>query len=139
MDDFGTAHGPFLLVGETVVSRQPKRTVLPSFFILLNAYRPRSLNRDYMDCTPYSAAAGLCCNTRSLTIITVVGTLLCRQAVAKPQFRRQAGTDRRPFQSRPKVPIRKLSPSQGIKRQVHALPFYEFTRQILFNARCRAL
>ena len=22
-DDFGTAHGPFLLVGETVVSRQP--------------------------------------------------------------------------------------------------------------------
>ena len=23
-DDFGTAHGPFLLVGETVVSRQPK-------------------------------------------------------------------------------------------------------------------
>ena len=25
-DDFGTAHGPFLLVGETVVSRQPQRT-----------------------------------------------------------------------------------------------------------------
>ena len=24
-DDFGTAYGPFLLVGETVVSRQPKR------------------------------------------------------------------------------------------------------------------
>ena len=24
-DDFGTAHGPFLLVGETVVSRQPQR------------------------------------------------------------------------------------------------------------------
>ena len=23
-DDFGTAHGPFLLVGETVVSRQPE-------------------------------------------------------------------------------------------------------------------
>ena len=23
IDDFGTAHGPFLLVGETVVSRQP--------------------------------------------------------------------------------------------------------------------
>lgn len=25
LDDFGTAYGPFLLVGETVVSRQPKR------------------------------------------------------------------------------------------------------------------
>ena len=30
--------------------------------------------------------------------------LLCFKAVAKLQFRRQAGTDRRPFQSRPKVP-----------------------------------
>ena len=33
------------------------------------------------------------------------------EAVAKLQFRRQAGTDRKPFQSRPKVPIRKLFPS----------------------------
>ena len=41
-----------------------------------SAYNPRSLNREYMDCTPYSAAAGLCCSTRSLTTMTVVGTLL---------------------------------------------------------------
>ena len=26
LDDFGTAYGPFLLVGETVVSRQPQQT-----------------------------------------------------------------------------------------------------------------
>ncbi len=38
------------------------------------------------------------------------------EAVAKLQFRRQAGTDRGPFQSRPKVPIQKLSPSRSSKR-----------------------
>ena len=27
LDDFGTAYGPFLLVGETVVSRQPQAPV----------------------------------------------------------------------------------------------------------------
>ena len=32
-----------------------------------------------MDCTPYSAATGLCCSTRSLTIITVVGTFAVAQ------------------------------------------------------------
>ena len=37
------------------------------------------------------------------------------EAVAKLQFRRQAGTDRGPFQSRPKVPIQKLSPSRSVK------------------------
>jgi hypothetical protein len=37
------------------------------------------------------------------------------EAVAKLQFRRQAGTDRGPFQSRPKVPIQKLSPSRSSK------------------------
>ena len=37
-DDFGTVCGPFLLVGETVVSRQPQRTRKASFFILLSFY-----------------------------------------------------------------------------------------------------
>ena len=39
---------------------------------------------------------------------------------------------------RPKVPIRKLSPSQSIKSQVHAPTFYEPASQVLLNARCRA-
>ena len=60
------------------------------------------------------------------------------EAVAKLQFRRQAGTDCGPFQSRPKVPIWKLSPSQCIKNEIHAPVFYEFAEQILFYARCRA-
>ncbi|MEF2754539.1 MAG: hypothetical protein U0N25_06490, partial [Agathobaculum butyriciproducens] len=59
-------------------------------------------------------------------------------AVAKLQFRRQAGTDRGPFQSRPKVPIQKLSPSRSVKTEIHAPVFYEFAKQILFYARCRA-
>ena len=36
-------------------------------------YRFRFLKREYMDCAPYRAAAGLCWSTRSLTIMTVVG------------------------------------------------------------------
>ena len=56
-------------------------------------------------------------------------------AVAKPWFRRQAGTDHRPFQSRPKVPVRKLSPSGGQKRVIYAPSFLEFVQQILFHAR----
>ena len=60
------------------------------------------------------------------------------EAVAKLQFRRQAGTDRGPFQSRPKVPIQKLSPSRSVKTEIHAPGFYEFAKQILFYARCRA-
>ncbi|MFR5362210.1 MAG: hypothetical protein ACLTGV_10965 [Butyricicoccus sp.] len=36
------------------------------------------------------------------------------------------GTDRRPFQSRPKVPIRKLSPSRSQKRVIHAPSFLAF-------------
>ena len=43
------------------------------------------------------------------------------EAVAKLQFRRQAGTDRGPFQSRPKVPIQKLSPSRSIKNRTPSL------------------
>ena len=60
-------------------------------------------------------------------------------AVAKLQFRRQAGTDRRPFQSRPKVPMQKLSPFGGQKKAIHAPSFLEFAQQILFYARCRAI
>ena len=56
-------------------------------------------------------------------------------AVAEPWFRRQAGTDHRPFQSRPKVPMQKLSPSKSVKSQIHAPAFYEFAQQILFHAR----
>ena len=56
-------------------------------------------------------------------------------AVAKPWFRRQAGTDHRPFQSRPKVSVRKLSPSGGQKRVIYAPSFLEFAQQILFHAR----
>ena len=56
-------------------------------------------------------------------------------AVAKPWFRRQAGTDHRPFQIRPKVPVRKLSLSGGQKRAIHAPSFLEFAQQILFHAR----
>ena len=59
-------------------------------------------------------------------------------AVAKLQFRRQAGTDRGPFQSRPKVSVQKLSPSRSVKTEIHAPVFYEFAQQILFHARCRA-
>ena len=32
LDDFGTAYGPFLLVGETVVSRQPQQTAFAVCF-----------------------------------------------------------------------------------------------------------
>nr|WP_302657459.1 hypothetical protein [uncultured Agathobaculum sp.] len=39
---------------------------------------------------------------------------------------------------RPKVPMRKLSPSQSIKTEVHAPGFYDFARQSLFYARFRA-
>ena len=34
---------------------------------------------------------------------------------------------------RPKVPVRKLSPSKSIKTEVHAPVFYEFASQIPFN------
>ena len=34
---------------------------------------------------------------------------------------------------RPKVPVRKLSPSKSIKTEVHAPGFYEFASQIPFN------
>ena len=36
---------------------------------------------------------------------------------------------------RPKVPVRKLSPSRSIKSQVHAPTFYEPAAQVLFYAR----
>ncbi|WP_418984521.1 hypothetical protein, partial [Agathobaculum sp.] len=39
---------------------------------------------------------------------------------------------------RPKVPMRKLSPSQGIKTEVHAPGFYQSASQIVFYARFRA-
>ena len=69
------------------------------------------------------------------------------EAVVKLQLRRQAGTDRGPFQSCPKVPVRKFSPSQSQKScailarllgraaPVHAPGFLEFARQILLNTR----
>ena len=44
--------------------------------------------------------------------------------VAKLQFRRQGGTDRRPFQSRPKVPMQKLSPFGSEKTEIHAPGFF---------------
>ena len=62
----------------------------------------------------------------------------CTLTVAKLQFRRQAGTDRGPFQSRPKVPIQKLSPSRSVKTEILAPGFYEFAKQILFYARYSA-
>ena len=40
--------------------------------------------------------------------------------------------------SRPKVPMRKLSPSSSIKTEVHAPGFDTFAMQMLFHARCRA-
>ena len=57
------------------------------------------------------------------------------EAVAKLQFRRQAGTDRGPFQSRPKVPIQKLSPSRSSKMVIHAPAFLAFAMQMLLNTR----
>ena len=39
---------------------------------------------------------------------------------------------------RPKVPMRKLSPSESMKTEVHALGFHAFAPQMLFHARCRA-
>ena len=44
--------------------------------------------------------------------------------VAKLQFRRQGGTDRRPFQSRTKVPMQELSPSGSEKTEIHAPGFF---------------
>ena len=79
-------------------------------------------------------------------ILTCSSFFGCRQTTVWPT----TGTDRGPFQSRPKVPIRKLSPSQGIKTSailarllgraapIHAPVFYEFAEQILFYARGRA-
>jgi hypothetical protein len=58
--------------------------------------------------------------------------LLRFKAVAKLQFRRQAGTDRRPFQSRPKVPVQKLSLSRSKKTVIHAPGFLAFATQMLF-------
>ena len=55
----------------------------------------------------------------------------CRQTTVWPT----RGTDRGPFQSRPKVPIRKLSPSRSQKSEIHAPAFLEFALQILLNAR----
>ena len=60
------------------------------------------------------------------------------EAVAKLQFRRQAGTDRGPFQSRPKVPIQKLSPSISKKTEAHVHGFLAFAEQMLLNMRCGA-
>ena len=40
---------------------------------------------------------------------------------------------------RPKVPMRKLSPSESIKTEVDALGFHAFAPQMLFHARCRAV
>ena len=39
---------------------------------------------------------------------------------------------------RPKVPIRKLSPSGSKKTEAHVLGFFAFAQQTLLNARCRA-
>ena len=39
---------------------------------------------------------------------------------------------------RPKVPMRKLSPSISIKTVIHAPGFYDFAQQNLFHARSRA-
>ena len=52
--------------------------------------------------------------------------------VLELQFRRQAGTDRGPFQSRPKVPVQKLSPSRSKKTVIHAPGFLAFATQMLF-------
>ena len=39
---------------------------------------------------------------------------------------------------RPKVPMRKLSPSGSKKTEAHVLGFFAFAQQTLLNARCRA-
>ena len=59
------------------------------------------------------------------------------EAVAKLQFRRQAGTDRGPFQSRPKVPIQKLSPSRSSKMVIHA-PLFEHLQSKCYFMRAAA-
>ena len=58
------------------------------------------------------------------------------EAVAELQFRRQEGTDRRPFQSRPKVPIQKLSPSRSQKSEAHVPGFFAFAKQMLGPDAC---
>ena len=40
---------------------------------------------------------------------------------------------------RPKVPMRKLSPSQSMKTEAHVPGFHAFAQQTLLNARCRAI
>ena len=58
----------------------------------------------------------------------------CRETTVSPT----RGTDRGPFQSRPKVPIQKLSPSRSQKSVIHAPAFLAFAQQMLFHARFRA-
>ena len=60
------------------------------------------------------------------------------EAVAKLQFRRQAGTDRGPFQSRPKVPIQKLSPSRSSKKGDTCSPFFEHLQSKCYFMRAAA-
>ena len=52
----------------------------------------------------------------------------CRETTVSPT----RGTDRGPFQSRPKVPVQKLSPSRSKKTVIHAPGFLAFATQMLF-------
>ena len=56
----------------------------------------------------------------------------CRETTVLPT----RGTDRGPFQSRPKVPIQKLSPSISKKTEAHVHGFLAFAEQMLLNMRC---
>ena len=58
----------------------------------------------------------------------------CRETTVSPT----RGTDRWPFQSRPKVPIQKLSPSIRKKTEAHVPGFLAFAEQMLLNMRCGA-
>ena len=71
--------------------------------------------------------------TTAVTSLPSVSIRSISKAVAKLQFRRQAGTDRGPFQSRPKVPIQKLSPSRSQKSQVHAPTFLHLQSKCYFT------
>ena len=58
----------------------------------------------------------------------------CRETTVSPT----RGTDRGPLQSRPKVPIQKLSPSISKKTEAHVHGFLAFAEQMLLNMRCGA-
>ena len=82
------------------------------------------------------------CKCLSLLYYSIINRRACairndkKEAVEKLRFSDNLCFDFAKH-GRPKVPMRKLSPSQSQKTEVHAPGFLEFALQILFHACCR--